>query len=93
MGYKQRASYFLPTPSLFIKHQTAKDGHDHDLDDGVYDHDLDNGVYDHDLDDHHHDFDYGNNFCFRSKDLWEGACLHRSETHKRPVHKSFRSFS
>ena len=60
MGYKQRASYFLPTPSLFIKHQTAKDGHDHD---------LDNGVYDHDLDDHHHDFDYGNNFCFRSKDL------------------------
>ena len=61
--------------------------------DFIYDHDLDNGVYDHDLDDHHHDFDYGNNFCFRSKDLLEGACLHRSETHKRPVHKSFWSFS
>ena len=82
MGYKQRASYFLPTPSLFIKHQTAKDGHDHD---------LDNGDYDHDLDDHHHDFDYGNNFCFRSKDLWEDTCAYLKHT-KRPVHETFCSF-
>ena len=48
MGYKQRASYFRPTPSLFISQQTANDDHDdadHNDHDDV-DHNSDEQNYD-----------------------------------------------
>ena len=48
MGYKQRASYFRPTPSLFISQQTANDDHDdaYHKDHDVVDHNNDEQNYD-----------------------------------------------
>ena len=48
MGYKQRASYFRPTPSLFISQQTANDDHD------AADH-KDHDIVDHNNDNHNCD--------------------------------------